>query len=97
MSILLHEQRIRLTSLAKQEEVSVTTVWRWAQRGVKGFRLETFTIGGRRFTTQEAFERFVDRTTRTAQVHPTSPSKRTARQARTRQLSAEQALLRDGV
>jgi hypothetical protein len=60
------EVRISLTELAKQECVNVSTVWRWAQRGAKGHRLETFCIGGRRYTTQEAFDRFVQRTTQAA-------------------------------
>jgi Protein of unknown function (DUF1580) len=32
---------------------------RWADRGVRGFRLETVTIGGRRYTSREALARFI--------------------------------------
>jgi len=35
------------------------TVWRWAVHGVRGLKLESVVIGGRRFTTAEAVERFV--------------------------------------
>jgi hypothetical protein len=36
----------------------ISTVWRWIQRGVRGVKLETYLIGGRRFTSREALERF---------------------------------------
>jgi hypothetical protein len=34
---------------------------RWADRGVRGSRLETVTIGGRRYTSREALARFIAR------------------------------------
>jgi len=66
MPNLLEEDRISLTELARREGVNICTVWRWAQRGVKGIKLETFCVGGRRYTTQEAFARFVERSTAAA-------------------------------
>lgn len=66
MPDLLQESRLSLTQLAHQEGVSIPTTWRWAKRGVKGIRLESFCVGGRRYTTQEAFARFVERTTAVA-------------------------------
>jgi hypothetical protein len=36
-------------------------MWRWALRGVDGVKLESFKIGGRRYTTAEALDRFVAR------------------------------------
>ncbi len=71
--VLMSENRLTLTKLAQQQRVNVSTVWRWAQRGVKGQRLETFCIGGRRFTTEEAFDRFVQRTTRIANGETQAP------------------------
>lgn len=56
---LLHETRISLTKLAQEQNVSVPTPWRWSTRGNRGHILETFSIGGRKFTTREAFERWV--------------------------------------
>ncbi len=41
----------------------VSTLWRWATRGVRGVRLRTFVIGGRRFTDVAAIEEFIRRTT----------------------------------
>lgn len=43
--------------------VNRSTVHRWRLRGVRGSKLETVLIGGRRFTSQEALLRFFDRTT----------------------------------
>lgn len=59
MQHLLSEARISLTALAHQHGVSPSTVWRWSMRGIRGHRLETYTMGGRRYTTSEAFVRFV--------------------------------------
>jgi hypothetical protein len=41
----------------------ISTLHRWRMRGVGGFRLETVKIGGRRFTSAEAIERFARRVT----------------------------------
>ncbi len=59
---LLEERRVSLTVLARELDVSLSTAWRWTLRGIKGHRLESFSLGGRKFTTREAFERFVART-----------------------------------
>jgi Protein of unknown function (DUF1580) len=56
---LLNETRVSFPKQAQEEGVHVSTVWRWALRGVKGHRLESFSLGGRRYTTREAFARFV--------------------------------------
>jgi hypothetical protein len=66
MKNLLEEQRLTLTELARKERVNVSTVWRWTLRGVRGIKLESFSVGARRFTTAEAFIRFVDATTAAA-------------------------------
>ena len=42
---------------------SVQTQWRWALKGLRGIRLETAKIGGRRYTTFEAIDRFAARLT----------------------------------
>jgi DNA-binding Lrp family transcriptional regulator len=56
---LLRETRVSLTQLAKGQNVSVPTCWRWTQRGVKNHVLASFSCGGRKFTTQQAFRRWV--------------------------------------
>ena len=40
---------------------SLATVYRWAFKGVRGVKLETIMIGGRRFTSREAVAHFVAR------------------------------------
>jgi hypothetical protein len=56
---------------------SPATLWRWAAKGVDGVQLETFKIGGRRYTTAEALERFVARlsASRPSGTPPPSPSR----------------------
>jgi hypothetical protein len=39
--------------------LALTTVFRWALRGCKGTRLETWLIGGQRFTSRAAVDRFI--------------------------------------
>jgi hypothetical protein len=58
---LLRETRISLTKLAQEQGVSIPTVWRWSQRGNRGHVLETLSVGGRKFTTREAFSRWISR------------------------------------
>ena len=45
---------------------NLSTIYRWHLRGVRGVRLETILIGGTRFTSREALQRFFDRTTAAA-------------------------------
>jgi len=39
----------------------ISSLIRWASRGVKGVKLETVVIGGRRYTSIEAIGRFITR------------------------------------
>jgi hypothetical protein len=36
-----------------------STMHRWAHRGIRGVRLATILVGGRRYTTREAIEEFI--------------------------------------
>ena len=56
---LFSEERISLNALVKCEGVHVCTVWRWCLHGCKGHRLESFNVGGRKFTTLLAYERWL--------------------------------------
>lgn len=51
---------------------NVATLYRWAQTGVRGIRLETLMVGGTRCTSMEALQRFFDAIT--AACEPTTPS-----------------------
>lgn len=92
----LKEQRLSLTELARQEGVSVPTPWRWTQRGIRGVKLESFAIGGRRYTTQEAFQRFVAATTAAA-LGQTAPAPRTNREREAAIRKAEAELAKAGI
>ena len=59
MTAILSEPRISLVDLARREGVHVATVWRWCLRGVRGHRLESFSIGGRKFTSLPSYERWI--------------------------------------
>ena len=44
----------------------VSTIWRWHMRGIRGVKLESVLVGGRRMTSMEAVERFIVATTEAA-------------------------------
>jgi hypothetical protein len=57
----------------------ISTLHRWRLRGVRGVKLETCLVGGRRFTSIEAIDRFIAATTAAAngEAPPTrTPSQR---------------------
>jgi hypothetical protein len=56
---MLVERRLTLQELARREGVSLSTTWRWILKGVRGRKLESLSVGGRRYTSEEAFLRFV--------------------------------------
>jgi hypothetical protein len=41
----------------------VSTLWRWCLKGCRGVKLESICIGGKRFVTRTAIERFVEKST----------------------------------
>lgn len=41
--------------------IHVTTAWRWFTNGIKGVKLETTLVGGRRYTSDQALMRFRER------------------------------------
>jgi hypothetical protein len=58
------QEQLRLLSKASKEipgNPHVSTVIRWSHRGVRGVKLETVIVGGRRFTSLEAIDRFIYR------------------------------------
>jgi len=55
---------------------TVRTIWRWYLTGVDGVRLETVKIGGRRYTSKEALERFQERLTNPTKSRPTDSARR---------------------
>ncbi len=74
-----------------RERQGLATLHRWRLKGVRGVRLETILIGGLRYTSREAIERFI--TTQNAADAPVLPGI-TATQRR-RQAEAAQRALQD--
>jgi hypothetical protein len=97
MSDILNEQRLTLTELAQLEGVNACTVWRWTKRGVRGVKLETFSVGGKRFTTQEARARFAAACTIAAQGIEPAAANLTKRQREASIARAERELAKVGV
>lgn len=65
--------------------VHISAVYRWVQRGVRGVRLETIQVGGTRYTSVEALQRFADHLGRSKEQTPqqlTTPRQRQKQIAR---------------
>ena len=55
---------------------SVPTLWRWMMKGISGVVLESVRIGGRRFTSREACQRFLEGQSSAAGRHAKSKKER---------------------
>jgi hypothetical protein len=95
MQISLDETLVTLAQAAKRlpGRPHVSTLWRWARRGVRGIVLETYVVAGRRFTSTEALERFASATT--AAANGVSPPMRTPARREREIKNAERELARD--
>lgn len=58
-----HLMSLRNAAISLPGRPHVSTLHRWRQRGVRGVKLETCLVGGKRFTSLEAIERFIAATT----------------------------------
>jgi len=56
--MLLEEERYTFAEVAKKTNVSISTVWRWSMRGVKGRKLSSILLGGRRYVLRSQLEAF---------------------------------------
>jgi hypothetical protein len=72
------EKALSLAAVAERFGVAVKTVRSWA-RGVGGRRLETAKLGGKRFTSLEAIQRFSRQTSEQKQLPLTTRSARKRR------------------
>jgi hypothetical protein len=72
--------------------VHVSSLWRWARRGIKGVKLESIAIGGRRFTSIESLQRFADQLSEIDSKHQSSLTDAGVRE---RRLEAVEQELRD--
>ena len=57
--ILSFCQAARVVAHARGGSVHVSSLYRWAGKGLKGVRLEWIQVGGRRCTSHEALGRFI--------------------------------------
>jgi hypothetical protein len=76
---LMGESRLSLSKAAQELNVDLSTIWRWCIKGVRSVKLESFSIGAKRFTTEEAVERFIEATTRAANGETVNKSPRSSR------------------
>jgi hypothetical protein len=60
MSSILDSERYTLREAAQRLNVHVASVWRWVLHGVRGRKLPTVLIGGRRFVLRRDLEAFLD-------------------------------------
>lgn len=81
MHKILSETRLTLSQLARAQSVNTATVWRWTIKGVRGVKLESLAVGGRRVTSVEAFERFIAATNSNTVATPPVPSPHERRKA----------------
>lgn len=52
------QDRLTMRQVARKLNVHVSTVFRWAIRGVRGRKLPTVLIGGRRFVLRSQLQKF---------------------------------------
>lgn len=71
---------------------SVCTLWRWRNKGVRGRKLESVTIGGRVYTSIEAIARFAEY----SGGHSAAPLRTSSRRAK-EIARAEQELAAQGI
>lgn len=50
--------RMTVNQLARREEVHCATPWRWMQHGVRGIRLRSIRVGGRRYILESDWQEF---------------------------------------
>ena len=70
MTIDIHGERLLTLSQvvrALPKKVAPSTIWRWYRKGIRGVVLETVLVGGTRYTSVEALNRFATTLTDNAQ------------------------------
>ena len=82
----------RLPKRRAGKRPSVSCIYRWAQNGVHGIKLETIQIGGTKCTSIQALQRFFDRLT-----NRDAPLTRQTRQRRAAIERAESELSKAGI
>lgn len=73
LKTVLDAPRLSLTKAAQRLNKNVATVWRWAAHGVRGRKLRTILVGGRRYVLIADLEEFLQggQQDDTREVNPT--------------------------
>lgn len=94
---LKHEHLIELRSVPRHlpkrpsgKRVHISAVYRWISRGVRGITLESIVIGGTRYTSIEALERFSEQLSGPPERNNTPPTT-TRRRSREQERAAREA------
>ena len=95
--VSLTEATTHLPRRRAGKSTNVATLYRWAQIGCRGIRLETLCVGATRCTSMEALQRFFDALTAQSERQPTVPAPRMTRQRRQQIEAAERRLAQAGM
>jgi hypothetical protein len=90
------ETLLSFAEAAQQYDRNISTLHRWRLRGIRGVKLESILLGGERRTSQEALERFFERSTAAADGLE-EPETRTASQRKRAIETAERELAKAGI
>lgn len=89
---LQHEQLVPIRMVPKLlprhpngKRLHISAVYRWMERGRKGVHLEWIKIGGRRYTSREALQRFSEACTEAEQGSRLEPNGRMTTRQRKRE------------
>ena len=56
---VLDKPRLTFSAAARKVGVHISTLHRWRLTGVRGYRLDTIVVGGRRYVIEESLETFI--------------------------------------
>ena len=82
-TLILPTEVTKVLPKQKGKKTNLSTIYRWMQTGVSGVRLEYVCVGGTRFTSKQALNRFFQRITiaKGGSVGPVTVSTSTTMQA----------------
>ena len=95
--VTLAEATTHLPRRRQGKRPNIATLYRWAQSGVKGIRLETICVGATRCTSVEALQRFCEAVTAAADGTPVSPPPRLTAHRQRQIDAAERRLAEAGI
>ena len=100
MTIDLTERLLTISEAARvfPKRPATVSIWRWATKGVRGCKLRTVAIGGKRYVPESAIAEFLAACSAAANHEtPSAPPPRTTRQRAAAIKAAEAVLSRAGI